>query len=197
MNLKKRHKDEGEVHTGPLNDILFYGKQSGVNIYCKPGMISFVFIKEEQEDKVSEATGKPEINPMGKFGKDKPKPSKVYAERAELELLNANLHAVITATDQQEYYENFYTTGDADHGITVHTFKTITYHNIYSNIDLILHAKAKGMKYEFIVRPGGNVADIQMQWNGLENIKSLENGGISYSFALAQQILVGLIQTLQ
>ena len=23
MNLKKRHKDEGEVHTGPLNDILF------------------------------------------------------------------------------------------------------------------------------------------------------------------------------
>jgi len=23
MNLKKRHKDDGEVHTGPLNDILF------------------------------------------------------------------------------------------------------------------------------------------------------------------------------
>ncbi len=23
MNLRKRHKDEGEVHTGPLNDILF------------------------------------------------------------------------------------------------------------------------------------------------------------------------------
>jgi biopolymer transport protein ExbD len=23
MNLKKRHRDEGEVHTGPLNDILF------------------------------------------------------------------------------------------------------------------------------------------------------------------------------
>jgi len=23
MNLRKRHRDEGEVHTGPLNDILF------------------------------------------------------------------------------------------------------------------------------------------------------------------------------
>jgi biopolymer transport protein ExbD len=23
MNLRRRHKDEGEVHTGPLNDILF------------------------------------------------------------------------------------------------------------------------------------------------------------------------------
>jgi len=23
MNLRKKHKDEGEVHTGPLNDILF------------------------------------------------------------------------------------------------------------------------------------------------------------------------------
>ena len=23
MNLRKKHRDEGEVHTGPLNDILF------------------------------------------------------------------------------------------------------------------------------------------------------------------------------
>ncbi len=39
------------------------------------------------------------------------------------------------------------------------------------------------MKYEFIVHPGGKVSDIQMQWNGLENIKKLKNSGIEYSLA--------------
>jgi len=169
----------------PLNDILYYGKQGGVNIYCKPGMISFVFTKTEQEYKVSEATGQRENNPIDKFIKNNQTPTSISAERVELELLNANLKAEITASDQQAYYENYYTTGNANNGINnIHTYKTITYKNIYSNIDLVIHAKPNGMKYEFVVYHGGNVADIQIQWNGLKKIKAIENGGISYSLNL-------------
>src|ERR1039458_2514605 len=40
-----------------LSDIKYYGHQGGVYVYCKPGMISFVFTKTETDKNVSEATG--------------------------------------------------------------------------------------------------------------------------------------------
>jgi len=185
-----------------LKDIKYYGHQGGVNIYCKPGEISFVFTKNENtQNAISEATGMGMESPFtkgaGGFGQLKheiSQPSKTTISRTDLILLNSNPSAHILATDQQEYYENFYTTpnksgqaGDADHGITnVHTYKTITYKWIYPNIDLVLHAKPNGVKYEFVVYPGGKVSDIQMQWNGLEGIKKLKDSKIEYSLALGK-----------
>ena len=192
---------------GGLAGVKYYGRQGGVNIYCKPGMISFVFTKQEgkDDDAISEATGMPAPYPLkggrslSAIGRTKSTAlvptysggdlgaglGKIITNRADLVLLNSNPSAEIIASDQQEYYENFYTTGNADSGITnVHTYKTITYKSIYPGIDLILRSREEGMKYEFVVYPGGKVSDIQLQWNGLENIKNLKNSGIEYSLAL-------------
>jgi len=165
-----------------LTDIKFYGHQGLVKLYCRPGLISFVFTKVEKEKgQVSEANGQMASSYYGHQA------SSITANRADLVLLNSNTSAQILATDQQEYYENYYTTGDADHGIiNVHTYKTITYKNIYPNIDMVLHAKDSGMKYEFVVRPGGKVNDIRMQWNGLQGMEMMENGGIEYALALGK-----------
>ena len=103
----------------------------------------------------------------------------------DLVLINANKFATITATDQQEYYENYYTSGDASHGITnVRTFKTVSYKEIYPNIDMILSAAGHGMEYSFVVHPGGNVNDIKLRWIGAEKCENLENGGIRFSNTL-------------
>ncbi len=171
------------------NDVKYYGHQGSVYLYCKPGLISFVFAKVEDDQNVSEATGQPTRFPFPNraegFDMRKHVPSKIITSRADLILLNSNLSAPIFASNQQKYYENYYTTGDADHGITnVHTYRTITYRNIYPKIDLILHAKPSGVKYEFVVQPGGIASDIQIQWNGLENIPLAESGSISYATTL-------------
>ena len=191
-----------DKNQSPLNDVPFYGRQGSVNIYCKSGQISFVFAKAENDDNVSEATGRisPTSFPKGKLSpagllrqsfsdgargmgwKDGANSETIQLFRADLILLGCNPNAEITASGLQAYYENYYTTGDAKHGITnVRTYKTITYKNIYPNIDMVLEAKPNGMEYSFIVSPGGNVADIQLQWNGLDNIKQLENGRIEYA----------------
>ena len=178
----------------PMADIPFYGKQGGVSVNCRQGMLSFVFEKADNDVKVSEATGKlsesgfsglqnkAELKRKEGLNKKAIDDKLLTINRAELQFLNANLNAEITASDEQEYYENYYTTGDANHGITnVHTYKTITYKAIYPHIDLVLEAKAHGMEYSFIVYPGGKVADIQLQWNGLGDMKELGNGGIAYA----------------
>ncbi len=195
-------ENKGQVEN---QDIKYYGHQGGVCLYCKPGRISFVFTKTENGYKISEATGTSEeestLSPFGggrgrKNPQESAMPLKITTTRADLILLNSNYSAQIIASDQQEYYENYYTTpnkspnksgqagqaGDANHGITnVHTYNTITYQNIYPHIDMVLHSKANGMKYEFVVHPGGKVSDIQMQWNGMENMQLNEKGGISYA----------------
>ena len=178
----------------PSSDIKYYGHQGGVYLYCKPGMISFVFTKVEKEyDQISEATSQPSgsNSPFkrgpGGFGREKNQPSKITTFRADLVLINSNPSAQIIASDQQEYYENYYTENTNEEGITnIHTYKTITYKSIYPNIDLVLHTKANGMKYEFVVYPGGKVSDIQIQWNGMENIKKNKDSGIEYSVALGK-----------
>ncbi len=177
-----------------LSDIKYYGKDGGVYVYCKTGMLSFVFTKTENEpSQISEATGLPSGN-YSPFSKGAggfnpkhqiPQPSKISTSRMDLVLIGSNPNSKITPTDQQEYYENFYTTGDADRGITnVHTYKTLTYNNIYPYIDMILNIAKKGMEYSFLVHPGGNVSDIKLQWNGAEKEKALKNGGNKYANAL-------------
>src|SRR6185503_14106033 len=102
--------------------------------------------------------------------------------RTDLVLLNSNPNASIVASEVQAYHVNYYT-GNLE-GKNLNTYKTVTYKDIYPHIDMVLHAKTEGLKYEFIIYPGGNVADIQMKWNGLENLEMTEDGGISYAFKL-------------
>ena len=170
-----------------LSDVKYYGKDGGVYVYCKEGMLSFVFTKTEKEPgQISEATGQ-QVSDVGvqniePLHRKQPEKANVSTSRMDLVLINSNPNTQITATEQQEYYENFYTTGNADHGITnVHTYKTLTYKDIYPNIDMILNIAKKGMEYSFLVHPGGNVSDIKLQWNGAEKEEALKNGGIKYA----------------
>ena len=169
-------------------EIKYYGHQGSVYLYCKPRGISFVFTKIEKEpDQISEATRRPVGKGAGGIDPMKhqtPQPFKITYCRVDLVLINSNPHAQILSSDQQEYYENFYLANTSEVGITnVHTFKTIIYKDIYHRIDLILHSREGGMKYEFMVHPGGRVADIQIQWIGLENLKIAKNGGIKYTLS--------------
>jgi gliding motility-associated-like protein len=162
-------------------EIKYYGYSSGISLYCMPGMISFVFTKIKSDKNISEATGHPLSQSRGCEN------PKISTSRVELVLFNSNKAASIIPSGEQDYYENYYLAHTGQSGIiNVHTFKTITYKNIYPHIDLVLHAKVQGLKYEFVVNPGGKVNDIQMQWNGLNSLKLLDNGGLSYQCALGK-----------
>jgi hypothetical protein len=160
-------------------EIKFYGHQGGINFYCKPGMISFVFVKMERVAKadIPENACFPSRN-SHPWGDDQD----IRYCRADLVFLNANPNAAIIASDRQEYYENFYLAHTSLEGITtVHTYKTLTYQEIYPHINLVLTSTGSvGLKYSFVVFPGGKVSDIRIQWNGLRNISFGDDGGINY-----------------
>jgi len=172
-----------------MTDIKYSGYQAGVYVYCKPGIISFVFTKNENEqNQISEATAKSDLIKKITNPKSRIQNSRYLSSRMDLVLIGSNPLAQISSTDQQEYYENFYTTGNADHGITnVRTYKTVTYSNIYPHIDMILNSKSgQGIEYSFLVHSGGKVSDIKLSWKGANKNEHTIDGGIKYSNTLGE-----------
>jgi hypothetical protein len=163
------------------NDIRYYGHLDGVSMYCRLDRIGFIV-----SQKTGETPGTTDIrgfkNKMSIYREKKSLPDeKINYYGAELIFKNANNNAVIIPGDPQEYYENFYTANTGEKGITgVRTFKTIRYQDIYNHIDLMLHIRDNGLKYEFILHPGANVNNIELEWRGTDHISLLQNGGISY-----------------
>lgn len=50
-------------------------------------------------------------------------------------------------------------------------YQAVTYKNIYPNIDVHYYTNAGTLKYDIIIRPGGNVNDIVMKYDGAYNIQ--------------------------
>jgi hypothetical protein len=110
--------------------------------------------------------------------------------RLDVELLNANKNAQVITEEKQAYYENYYTPGTGAHGATAHTYKRITYKNIYPNIDWVLYISPnttssplgggrEGAKHEFIIHKGGNPSDIKIQYSGATALHLNTNGSLS------------------
>ena len=69
-----------------------------------------------------------------------------------------------TGNKQMQYTINYFIGNDHYSGIPA--FQEIYYYNLYPHIDLRYYMTEQGLKYEFIVNPGGNPAQITIQVNG-------------------------------
>ncbi|MCC6585027.1 MAG: SBBP repeat-containing protein, partial [Chitinophagales bacterium] len=83
----------------------------------------------------------------------------------------------------------------------VSSYEEIWYKNVYKNIDARLYASEDlSLEYDMVVKPGGNVADIQLQYEGLNGMYINKEGKLiiktifgetAYSEPIAYQIKEG------
>ncbi|CAM4081839.1 MULTISPECIES: T9SS type B sorting domain-containing protein [Flavobacterium] len=90
--------------------------------------------------------------------------------RIDIDFLNSNKNSKLISEEKSSDYDNYYNVAHAPNGITnVHKYQKITYQNIYNNIDVVFFIpkdSTKVVEYNFIVKPGGKVSDIQLKFNG-------------------------------
>ena len=90
----------------------------------------------------------------------------------EMRFLNANKNPQIIPDKPLPTYSNYIIGNDSTRWAgDCKTFSAVTYKNVYPDIDVRYYTSNGMLKYDFIVHPGGDVANIAMYFDGADNLK--------------------------
>jgi gliding motility-associated-like protein len=141
----------------------------GLKVQLKKNSFSYEVIKAEE----IQEKDKEEIPlPVPGFKANKNCNFKIH--RIDIQFIGANPNSEIIPSLPTDEYLNFYTTGTSNNGVTfVHQYQRILYKDLYPNIDLefIVSNDAKnqnGLKFNYIVRPGGDISKIKWTYQGTD-----------------------------
>lgn len=99
--------------------------------------------------------------------------------RMDVQLVGANPNTQIIKEQKQDFYERYYTSQFGEQGATAYSYQKVTYKEVYPNIDWVLYVKNNTVEYDFVLRPGGKVSDIQLQYAGATKLTVNSNGSLS------------------
>jgi hypothetical protein len=90
--------------------------------------------------------------------------------RLDVNLLHSNKDVKIESDEELPGYTNFYNVADGvEPALFVKKYSTVRYNNIYNGIDLIFYESKDGqLEYDFIVAPGADYKQINLQFEGAE-----------------------------
>ncbi len=162
----------------PRPDVLFTAQNDGVKMFLTVQGIHYQFKREFVKQQV--ADGKMQL-PAGKTMQEI---EKTEFLRLDLGLKGANPNPKVLTEGMGQDVENFFL-AHAPQGIEgVRNFSKIIYKEVYPNIDWVVYTKNGGLEYDFVVRPGGNVYDIQLGYDGEKTIDLEKDGSLKVTTPL-------------
>jgi gliding motility-associated-like protein len=104
------------------------------------------------------------------------KPITVRSHAYEVDFVGMNTNARIVGEKPLETYNNYLIGDDKSKWATrCNIYQLVTYENVYPNIDVRYFTNDGVLKYEFVVKPGGNTANIVMRFKGADGLKIKNN----------------------
>ena len=103
----------------------------------------------------------------------------------KIKFLNANENVTFSQGNQSGNYYNYFLGNSQKYWAShVHSYKAITYHNLYQGIDMKVEGEEDNMKYEYYVEPFAEPSNIQVKYEGIDDLK-IKNGNLIYSTSIA------------
>ncbi len=162
-------------------DIAFTADAPGARLYFRNDGISYVFSKMADPADVSSRTKRGISNePLSDLTvPDEQQNSGTEIFRLDMTLEGCNPYVRIRAEEPLPGYANFYLPHCPEGVIGVREFGRIVYENVYKNVDLELFSANGRVKYNFLVRPGGDPGNIRMRYDGALDASVAEDGALS------------------
>ena len=165
-------ENRGQVHGAdgkPAPQVLYHLPGKGLNVSLTAGSIHYTFFKA--------------LNKPADVLQDDSQPLEFETLGLDVTLEGAKPSPRITAEDLQSYYEHFYLPGSGPAGLTnVRSYARIVYHDVYPKIDWVVYVPQEGggsgVKYDFVVHPGGDPAQIRLKYNGPSALSQQDDGGL-------------------
>ncbi len=163
----------------PNPGVLYLYNGNGLRVQLRKGGFSYEVIHTVK-------TPKAIINreTTGKFASETDSFNISYeVHRVDINFKDGNKNATVKPYEAANDYINYYTTATPEEGITqVQHFQKVIYENVYPNIDIefVLNDATNkgGFKYNFIVKPHANLADIQLDFAGANHTRLNDAGNI-------------------
>ncbi len=151
------YKNSGQLintNDSLVPEILYYTNNTSPAYFIKKNSYSFVFAKIHNSDSIVDTLQRIDVN----FSK-------------------GNSKAVTYPIKEQEAYLNYFLP-QCPKGVTeVHGNQRLVTPDIYNNIDLMYSSNQNGIKFYYIIKPGGSPNDIMLEYNGASsfNLDSTTN----------------------
>lgn len=139
-------------------------KFTGGDLFFENQLLTYGFVHYEGEENHEHKGKEEEMHVKG------------HAYRVKF--LQSNPKPNLIATQPYRDYANYYYGKDPQKWAShVLSYTNLTYEEVYSGINMQFYEKEDHLKYDFVVQPNANVAQIQLQYEGADKI-SLENGNL-------------------
>ena len=165
---------------GNMRPDIFYKThlRQGVDLYLTNKGMSFVFYSYESKPENFAAGKRITDKELHPFRDDLMKDKIVKMQRMDLDIVGMNANFKTLNEDQTEEYFNYYYVHCPEGITSVYGYRKVVYENVYDNIDLVYYTIVKGLKYDFIVKPGGDVSDIKLKYKNADGVYITDEGKI-------------------
>jgi gliding motility-associated-like protein len=163
----------------PSSEVQYHYKEAGMDIFMLERGIAYQFSRMHYPE--GYVPDDKDLNPEEREAQDSLREKiRVETFRMDMQLVNANENARIIAEGESAGYVQYYNRNT----LNVHSFQKLTYKEVWPGIDWVIYTTDEGLKYDFIVHPGADPAQIQMQFSHHEGIKINEDGSFTLSSAM-------------
>lgn len=106
------------------------------------------------------------------------------APMVRMQFADANPAADVSATENLPGHTNYFIGNDRSRWLrNVPQFSRVRYRSLYSDIDLDFYGHEGRLEYDFTVAPGADPQQVQLQFQGTDNLQIASNGDLVLSAA--------------
>jgi len=160
--------NEGQVD----EQALFYAKASRYTLWLTKDGLVFDNTKKIDNDRA-------DLKSLNPRDANRPVGFKYDRDVSRLVFINANRSPEVISLDDTEHKVNYFIGNNKSKWRTnIQTSRAVLYKELYPGIDLKVFGVEKQIEYDFIVRPGGDVANIGFKYLGVKKTGIDETGNL-------------------
>lgn len=168
-----------DQHHQLRKDIDFRLNAKNVNIFIGDGQLHYQFSNHDIEGLKNDRAKKDMFSSNEPRNLNNPKdPGSINVYRLDVALVGANKNAPLITEEKQDYYEQYHQAHTGENGIKANSYKKIIYRDVYPHIDWVLYVNNNELKYDFVVREGGNAKNIKLHYEGATDLY-LKDGAVT------------------
>lgn len=162
--------------------VAYYVQGSDKMIYFTPEGVTFALSAPLTQTAAISEDQMASLHPMGRTGDEAPVQSQRWT--VKLDFVGANLDVRPVGQEETEAIVSYFKGQPDQWHAGLPTYARIVYADLWPGIDLVYHGTVDRLKYEFIVHPGADPAQIQLAYRGATDVTVNDAGQMEVSTPL-------------